>query len=208
MNKYIFLVICMFSFAASASQKAVTDEGEIVILNTNGTWVYQNSGAEQNDQIFENTNTFTKGEKLNFDLKSNTSGAKFSINPKAWTFKKGNEAQNAEFELKLKDGDLYGMAITERLQIPMPMLAQVAMANALEFAPNAKIVKQEYRIVNGNKVIYMEISGTSQGIKFKYFGYYHSNKSGSTQYLAYTGESLEELYRSDIDDFLNGFSVQ
>ena len=206
MNKYIFLVICMFSFAASASQKAVTDEGEIVILNTNGTWVYQNSGAEQNDQIFENTNTFTKGEKLTFDIKSNKSSAKFSINPKAWTFKKGNE--DAEFELQLKDGDLYGLAITERLQIPMPMLAQVAMANALEFAPNAKIVKQEYRIVNGNKVIYMEISGTSQGIKFKYFGYYHSNKSGSTQYIAYTGESLEELYRSDIDDFLNGFSVQ
>ena len=62
MNKYIFLVICMFSFAASASQKAVTDEGEIVILNTNGTWVYQNSGVEQTDQIFENTNTFTKGK--------------------------------------------------------------------------------------------------------------------------------------------------
>ena len=206
MNKYIFLVICMFSFAASASQKAVTDEGEIVILNTNGTWVYQNSGAEQTDQIFENTNTFTKGEKLNFDLKSNKSSAKFSINPKAWTFKKGNE--DAEFELQLKDGDLYGLAITERLQIPMPMLAQVAMANALEFAPNAKIVKQEYRIVNGHTVIYMEISGTSQGLKFKYFGYYHSNKSGSTQYIAYTGESLEELYRSDIDDFLNGFSVQ
>jgi hypothetical protein len=208
MNKYIFLVICMFSFAASASQKAVTDEGEIVILNTNGTWVYQNSGAEQTDQIFENTNTFTKGKELNFDLKSVTNDAKFSINPKAWTFKKGNDAQNAEFELKLKGGDLYGMAITERMVVPMAGLGEVVQQNMLDLVPNATIVKQEYRIVNGNKVVYVEITGSISGINAKYFGYLHSNKSGTTQYIAYTGENLEDKYKSDIDDFLNGFSMQ
>ena len=132
----------------------------------------------------------------------------FQLIQKLGHLKKGNDAQNAEFELKLKGGDLYGMAITERIEVPMAGLVQVVRLNMLDLIPNAKIVKQEYRIVNGNKVIYMEISGTLQGIKFKYFGYYHSNKSGSTQYIAYTGESLEELYRSDIDDFLNGFSMQ
>lgn len=69
-------------------------------------------------------------------------------------------------------------------------LIQLALENAKAVAPDAKITKQEYRIVNGNKVIYLEIDGTIQGINFKYLGYYYSNISGSTQYITYTGASL------------------
>ena len=54
----------------------------------------------------------------------------------------------------------------------------------------------------------MEMKGTLQGIKFMYLGYYYSDDSGSTQFLAYTGSSLVGKYKSEINDFLNGFVVQ
>jgi len=68
-------------------------------------------------------------------------------------------------------------------------------------------LKKEYRIVNGNKVIYMEMIGTIQSVKFKYLGYYYSNSSGSTQYLANTSTNLVDKYKTDINNFLNGFSI-
>ena len=87
-------------------------------------------------------------------------------------------------------------------------MAQIALENAKKAAPDARIVKEEYRVVNGNKVIYLEMEGTIQGIKFKYLGYYYSGRSGSTQYLTYTGANLVGEYKKDIERFLNGFTVQ
>ena len=54
----------------------------------------------------------------------------------------------------------------------------------------------------------MEMKGTIQGIKFMYFGYYHSDDTGSTQFVAYTGSNLTSKYKSEIYDFLNGFVLQ
>lgn len=50
-NKYFILAICLFSFTVNASLKAVTDEGDIVILNSNGTWVYENDKVEKTTDI-------------------------------------------------------------------------------------------------------------------------------------------------------------
>ena len=54
----------------------------------------------------------------------------------------------------------------------------------------------------------MEMEGTIQSIRFTYLGYYYSDSFGSTQYLTYTGSSLVQKYRQDIDNFLNGFTSQ
>ena len=73
---------------------------------------------------------------------------------------------------------------------------------------DAKIIKQEYRIVNENKVLFIHMGCTAQGIKFNYLGYYYSDSSGSTQLVTYTAENLVDKYRSEINDFLNGFIVR
>ena len=132
----------------------------------------------------------------------------FSINPKKWKFKKNeNGHESAEYTFQLKNGDLYGMAISEQVEIDVEELAKIAFDNARDAAPDTKIVKKEYRTVNGHKVIYMEMVGSIQSIKFKYLGYYYSNSSGSTQYLTYTSTNLVEKYKTEIDRFLNGFSI-
>ena len=186
----------------------MTEEGDVVILNDDGTWNYEEVNGSRDIELTTNPNIFKKDNSSDFVLKSKKTNSIFSINPKKWTFtknKNGNEP--AEYKFKLKNADLYGMAISEQIEIDIEQLTKIAVSNAKGAAPDVKVVKKEYRVVNGNKVIYMEMVGTIQSIKFKYLGYYFSNSSGSTQYLVYTGESLVDKYKSDIDNFLNGFSV-
>lgn len=208
MKLFIILILCFFAFSAVASKKAITDEGDVVILNDDGTWRYEEGKSSSDIEIPINSGTFNKHKKSSFALKSTKTNAVFSIDPKKWKFKKSaNVSDAAEYTFELKGGDLYGMAISEQVEIAVDELVKIAFDNAKAAAPDAKIVKKEYRVVNGHKVIYMEILGTIQSIKFKYLGYYFSNSSGSTQYLVYTGANLETKYKTDINNFLNGFSV-
>jgi hypothetical protein len=206
-KKYFISIIILLSFAASAAQQAVTDEGEIVILKSNGTWEYKNKELAEASEILLNENSFTKGKKATFTLKSKINNSEFSFDPKAWSFEKAGD-EVSEYTFKLKAGDLYGMAITESIEIDLPNLSQLALANAKSVAPDARIVRQEYRIVNGNEVMYLEFEGTISSINFKYLGYYYSNELGSTQYLVYTGAKVAGRYKSEIEQFLNGFSTR
>ena len=83
----------------------------------------------------------------------------------------------------------------------------IALENARDAAPDAKIVKQEYRTVNGNKVLCLQLNGTMRGIKFAYLGYYISNESGTVQLVGFTAQSLFKEYQAEIEEFLNGLSA-
>jgi hypothetical protein len=50
----------------------------------------------------------------------------------------------------------------------------------------------------------LQMTGTIQGIKFTYFGYYYSNANGTIQFLTYTSDNLFSSYQKDIEEFLNG----
>lgn len=126
------------------------------------------------------------------------------MDPKLWSFKKQTENEAAEYKLLLKSGDLYGMIITEKVEIPLETLKSLALANGQKVAPDLKIVKEEYRNVNGLKVLLLEMSGTTQGIKFSYYGYYYSNTNGTVQFITYTSTKLLNSYKSKIEILLNG----
>ena len=83
-------------------------------------------------------------------------------------------------------------------------MKSIAFENAKSAAPDIRIVDEEYRIVNGTKVLMIQMSGTIQGIKFTYYGYYYSNENGTIQLLTYTATNLLKEYNQDIEAFLNG----
>jgi len=209
MKFYLLIVLCCFSFAANASKKAITDEGDVVILNNDGTWHFEDSQITSIEKLTLNTGNFNKTNESSFLLKSKKNQSKFWIQPKKWSFTKAIGTDSAiEYNFSLKSGDVYGMAITEEIEIPLDDLAQIAFQNAQAAAPDARVLEKEYRVVNGHKVIYMRIGATMQGIKFNYLGYYFSNEAGSTQLVTYTGEKQVGKYSSDIDNFLNGYLAQ
>ena len=128
----------------------------------------------------------------------------FWINPKKWTFKKATANTEAEYQLKFKEGDLYGMVIAEEIEVPLINLKELAFNNARKVAPDMKIVTEEYRIVNGLKVLMLEMNGTMQGIKFAYFSYYYSSPKGSLQFITYTSQELIKKYKSNCENLLSG----
>lgn len=204
MKKLILLLSLSPIIQVNAQQKGITEMGDEVILYENGTWEYQNKETIKDSVIPTNETKYVKDKKSTFLLKSKTFDVGFWINPKIWSFSKSKNNPEAEFELNLKDGDLYGMIITEQIQIPLENLKNIAFESAQSVAPDLKIVKEEYRNVNGKKVLLLEMNGTMQGIKFTYFGYYFSSQEGTVQYVTFTAQNLMKKYKSTSEKLLNG----
>lgn len=201
---WVFLIAVGIYSPAIAQERAVTSTGEEVILFDDGTWKYMDVDLPTVDEITTNPRNFTKAKESSFLLKSKKTKNGFWINPKKWDFRKGTDNPDAEYELQLKEGDLYGMIITEKVEIPLEALKNIALTNAKSVAPDVKVVKEEYRNVNGLKVLCMQLNGTTQGIKFSYFGYYYSDESGTLQFITYTAQSLIDEYRDTAESLLNG----
>jgi len=175
-----------------------------VILYDDGTWKYLNESIIENVVIPINEKEFLKDKQSTFLVKSKNLNIGIWINPKSWSFTKGTENDAFEFQFQKKGGDLYAVLISEKMQIPIETLKDIAIENAKGVAPDIKVIKEEYRSVNGIQVLMMQMSGTIQGMRFTYYGYYYSNSNGTIQLLTYTGENLFPNYLNDIEEFLNG----
>lgn len=208
MKKLFIVLLILLPATSFAVQKAVTDRGETVILNDDGSWQYESDNVSTKQVIKANKFKFKKAKSASFLLKSSKNNTAYWIDSKKWGFKKASANADAEYEFQLKGKDLYGMAITEGIEISLETLADIAYTNAKSAAPDARVIRKEYRNVNGNNLIYMEIAGTIQGVKFTYLGYYFSNSQGSTQLLTYTASNLVSKYKSEIYELLNGLDVQ
>jgi hypothetical protein len=205
MRAIIVAAILFFSSDLIYAQiKAVTETGDEVILYQDGTWKYLNKAEAANSEIILNEKEFTKSKNSTFLVRSKKVNIGIWMNPKDWNFTKGSENEAAEYQFQKKGGDLYAMLISEGMQIPVETLKGIAVQNAKDAAPDITIIREEYRKVNGIKVLMMQMSGTIQGMRFTYFGYYYSNKNGTIQLLAYTGENMFKNYVNDIELFLNG----
>lgn len=206
MKKLILILLCSASLSyAEAQKKAITENGREVRLYNDGTWKYLDAAQNQSVEIANNTNNFSKSDNAQYLLKSAQLNVGFWIDKKNWSFRQGYNNPDAEFELQLKDGDLYGMIIIEKIEVPLASLRNIALENGREAAPDLEIVKEEYRTVNGLKVLLLQMSGTAQGIKFTYYGYYYSNPKGTVQFITYTSTNLLEQYITDCNELLNGF---
>lgn len=199
------LSILIFYSISYSQIKATTEEGESVILYEDGTWVYEENGDSSNHEIAINPNTFEKGNKSNLLLKSKINKFGFHVNTAKWELRnKKTFNQDSEFELKLKAGDAYSMIISEEMEIPIETLEDIAIQQAQSVAKDFKLVTEEYRMVNGIKVLHLEMKGEIEGIKFTYFGYYYSNSTGTVQFVTFSSEPLIKKYKADCEELLNG----
>ena len=208
MLRKLFLILVLLSSTVYAGQKAVTDTGKIVILNDNGTWVYEDDQLNKKETIGTNQAIFEKSPDADFQFKSKRNNSAFWINTNKWKITQMIKNDSAEYIFKRENADLYALVIAEGFAMPMETLANAAFNNMKEQDANATISGKEYRIVNGNKVIYMVYGGTVNGIPVSYYGYFSTNDSGCTQFIVFTSTNLGEKHESEIQEFLNGLTVQ
>ena len=120
MKKY-FIGIIAYSFViiCNAQIKGITDQGENVLLFSNGTWKYENDSLNKLTTISNNNILYLKDKKASFLVKSNKTNVGVWINPKKWSFKKAKPTSPSEYTFTNKDEDLYAMLIAEKTQIPL-----------------------------------------------------------------------------------------
>jgi hypothetical protein len=212
--KIILFVLFYISVAVNlkAQIKALTENGREVLLSENGTWKYANDSATDSSanirELSINPHPFTKSAGASFLVKSNNLNIGVFINTSKWTFTahKDNEP-DIEYHFGLKTNDGFGIMITEKTEIDLDNMRQIALANAQKAAVDAKVVSAEYRMVNNIKVLCLEIKGTIKSIRFVYFGYYFSNENGTVQLLCYSTQKLFEQLHGEFENLLNGMVV-
>lgn len=204
--KKIGIVSCLFFLYALsfAQQKAVTETGDQVVLYNDGTWVYAERDSLHTKEIAVNPASFTKDKKATFLVKSKRIDIGCWIDPKIWKFRSSSGHDAAEFEIDHVDGSMYALIITENLDVPTESLGNLAVQNARSAAPDLKVTAQEYRIVNGTKVLMLRMTGTIEDIRFAYFGYYVAGDGGATQFLVYAAEDFMEENMDEAESLLNG----
>jgi hypothetical protein len=206
MKKNLAIILLYFTVSVAYCQKitkAVTENGDEVVLYSNGTWKFTNDSLLKSD-IRTEIKPFYKNENATFLVKSNKTNFGIWINPKEWSFNKYTNDEVKEYEFQLKKGDVYGILISEKVNIPLEGFKEIAVANASKAAKDLEIVKQEFRTINNTKVLFMEFVGTLKGIKFHYMNYYFSDDSGCHQLIVFTSENLINEHRTSIEDLLNG----
>ena len=213
MHKFFFVCLSLVFFIKSHAQiKALTEDGKEVILYDNNTWKYSNDStglhATDRDSLTINPVRFSKSAGATFLLKSKKTDVGIYINPAKWSYlPHGDNEVNPEYKFSLKSGDGLALLISEKTEIGLETMRQVALINAQKAAIDARITKEEYRIVNNKKVLCLQMRGTIRGIKFAYLGYYYSDKNGTSQFLTYTSEELFNDSQKDFEEFLNGIVV-
>ena len=87
--RIIYVSILLFVSSISyASQQAVTDTGEVVILNDDGTWKLSSESENSLVKLTTNKIIFKKPKDSSFLLKSTKNNSAFSLNTKKWSFTK------------------------------------------------------------------------------------------------------------------------
>lgn len=184
--------------------QGITENGDEVTLYEDGTWEYV--GEEPAPKIIPmSKDTFVKPSSSTFLMKSKKTSFGYHVNPKSWIIEKAKQHPDAEYQLRFKDNDIYGMIITEKVEIPVETLRNIVLDNAKQGASEVKVIEEEYRMVNGLKVLYMVFEAKTQGIQFRYKGYYYSDESGTMQFLLFSSPKIVKKLNEDIENVLNGF---
>lgn len=100
-----FVVVVSIIFLTQtgyAVQKAITDTGEEVTLNSDGTWRYSQSSSNIESVITTNKTKYKKPDDSSFLLKSTKNNSAFWVNTIRWSFKKATNNAEAEYEFQLK----------------------------------------------------------------------------------------------------------
>ncbi len=216
MKKFLILAFIFISFSQtkkSHSQEIlVNSRGDSIVIYANGTWdYYENHISEQDDPVAIPLNPaeFNKPRSARSKISGMNNAYEIWYDKEVWRRIPPAEINpEADIALQMISRDVYVMIIYEELEIPVEYLSDIAIENALSVTPDMQMINKEYRIVNNDSVVFMQMNGTIQGIKIAYYSYYFSNENGSIQFHTFTGQKLLDKYKVAMNELLNGLVIK
>ena len=200
----ILVFLCLITGSMIAQDlKAVTEDGRQVILHKNGKWDFVQLSKDKSEAL----KNYSKPDDAKMLIKGKKETYGIWYNGSKWKLKDQEKSNNssAEYQFEHSEGDAYAMVIFERVDMKLENLRDIAFENAKSVAPDAKIVFEDKRLVNGAEVLCVRIIGTIDSIAFQYYNYYYAGPAGTIQIVTYTSQNLIQEYEKDFTDFLNGF---
>ncbi len=204
-TKFLFLLFCLSMHQNWSQIRALTENGDLVVLYQDNSWKYIEE--QLNQDIATSKAEFTRSENAGKFYKSeicNPYGV--YVDNAVWkSVAKGKE--EIEFSFQLRVGEGYATALFEKTPITIESLRQTVIENGLNAAPDLRILKEEYRMVNGRKVLMMQMQGTIQSIPFVYFGYFYTDGENTIQIITYSFRSAFDKYFHEFEVLLNGLDT-
>ena len=207
MNRIYFIISFVLTSLSFSQITAITDKGDKVTLNSDGTWHY--GTVSQDTNISVNDRHYEKDLNSDFFVRSRVADVGFWIDPTKWKFSKGSSAEEIEYFFEHDADELVGFAVVEKTVIPFEMMEEVVVSNAKSGgAQNITINKREFRYVNNNKILYLEYTASIYDMPFNFHVYILSAKNtGTIQFAASTTLDLKNRYLNEIESFLNGIEL-
>ncbi len=202
-----FTVALMFPSAPNLDQRARTEDGRVVILRDDGTWVYAEEMKETRGEAAA-LKVYSKSPNARKQYQGRRGTFALYLEPGVWLELNEQINPDAEVSFRHRDGDTLVMVIAERLQIPLQTLKQIAIDNAKAGSDRVEVVSEEMRMVNGNEILCLKMNLETQGIQFTFYNYYYSGPEGAIQVVTWTGSNLFREFEQDMSNLLNGFVVQ
>ena len=198
---FFLSIILLDGIAYPQEIRATTEDGREVILKKDGTWQFTKSSkpvtaAEGGYQKSTNATSVIKPK-----------GERFLIwfDPSRWQELKTGQVGKTIY--RMTEGDVYATVIAERLDIQTEALKELVIRTAQQASTDFKLTHEEYRQVNGKKVLCMEFQATLSNVPFNYLSYYHGGNGYTIQVLTYASRSLYLEYKSEMETFLNGLVI-
>jgi hypothetical protein len=196
----VFILQFGIATADNGAIKATTEDGRTVILYPEGIWEYVTS-----ERMLEgSSDSFNKPSDATSAIKSKKGFVEVWYDPAKWNLLPSNPNDDAEFMFEHQAEDCYALVIVERISMSLEALRDIAVENARVAGHNVRVVDEEIREINGQRMLVMGVEGIIEGILFRYHGCYWTGQSGAVQVVAFTGGNLFTEYEQDITDLLNG----
>ena len=201
----LFLLLPVFcpEVSAQAPIRARTETDKEVLLYPDGTWKY----AEEVKVAPSTDRIYVKPASARKLFKSKTGNCGIWVDESKWKVDANSANEDFEFQFVHTNSDGYAGVIVERISMPVNALKEVVLENVKKLDPNAKLVSEEKRQVNGNEVLSLIVELTSHQIPFTFHYYLYAGKAGSIQVVTWTGTNLFDEYKQDFTNFLNGLEL-
>lgn len=172
--------------------------------------LYRRATDKQTSENISNPARFTKSPDADQLYRGKTVPYRFWVDDNIWQSLDRKNNPDSDYEFICEDKIIFGCIIAEKMYASIDTLSKIVLYNITQIAPDAQVVRKEYREVNDADMLFMIIEAPQAQLELHYvYCYYlYTQKSfGSIQIVSYT---LKEFYEKEKDamiEFLNGIEV-
>lgn len=112
---------------------------------------------------------------------------------------KNKSNEDSDLEFTHISGGIYAITVPEPIQFPVQDIKEIALEYLLESDPNASIVSEDIRNINGKNILCARMNVRLNSMPMNFISCYYSDDRGTIQFQTITAYNLYNRYKKDID---------